>query len=201
MALAPLGTPPTGMALPLVVNPPYWLVPSETSAVSASATASRPIMFDWTPNIGDPDLSSSASGPGPLCATSESGSYTPAGHTVTQGAWFVIPSECGPYPAGGAPAGTVSAAMHATTKDFDTTVTSETGDLWLTSVDPSTDISPINLDPGDSFTIPVTITPTGAAGTVVRGHIYVDDIADDVPPYGQLAGNELAALRYAYTIK
>jgi hypothetical protein len=200
ITLAPFGTSPTGLALPLVVNPPDWLVPSQTSTLAATSSASLPVMFDWTPNIGDPDLSSSNSGSGPLCSTTESGSYSPSGHTVTPGVWFVIPSECGPYPAA-APAGTVNVSMTATTKAFDTTMTSETGDLWLASVNPATDFEPINLNPGDSFTIPMTITPTGASGTVVRGHIYVDDVAADVPPYGQLAGNELAALKYAYTIK
>jgi len=47
----------------------------------------------------------------------------------------------------------------------------------------------------------VTITPAGASGTVVQGTLYVDDIVGNVPPYGQLAGDELAAFPYTYTIK
>lgn len=47
----------------------------------------------------------------------------------------------------------------------------------------------------------VTITPAGAAGTVVHGNLYVDDFISNVPTYGQIAGDELAALPYAYTIK
>jgi hypothetical protein len=35
----------------------------------------------------------------------------------------------------------------------------------------------------------------------VSGHLYVDELFDDVPPYGQAAGDELVALPYSYTIK
>ena len=47
----------------------------------------------------------------------------------------------------------------------------------------------------------MTITPSGASGTVVSGTLYVDDFVSNVPPYGQIAGDELAALPYSYTIK
>lgn len=49
----------------------------------------------------------------------------------------------------------------------------------------------------------MTITPSGASGTVVKGTLYVDDFASDVPPpaYGQFTGDELAAFPYNYTIK
>jgi hypothetical protein len=48
--------------------------------------------------------------------------------------------------------------------------------------------------------IKVTITPTGASGTTVTGHLYIDDFAASIAPYGQQAGSELAALPYEYTI-
>ena len=64
-------------------------------------------MFDFGPFPGDPDIASAASGPGPLCATTESASFAPAGDNVTAGLWFGAPSECGPY-AGPAPAGTAT---------------------------------------------------------------------------------------------
>jgi len=47
----------------------------------------------------------------------------------------------------------------------------------------------------------VTITPSGAKNTKVQGVLYVDDFVSDVPIYGQVAGDELAALPYAYMIK
>ncbi len=194
--------PNTGLPLPLTVEfPPQWIVPTQTSSVSVSANATLPIMFDFSPFPGDPDVASASNSPGPLCADTESATYTAAGGLVTAGGWASLPSECGPYPAG-APAGTLNYVnMTAQTKQFDSTVTSDTGDFWLASTNPATPFSPIVIKPGDTGTINVTITPSGASGTTVHGTLYIDDYVSGVPPYGQVAGDELAALPYAYTIK
>jgi hypothetical protein len=91
--------------------------------------------------------------------------------------------------------------MTARTKGFDQTVASTTGDLWLASVNPAASFSPLVLNPGQTSTISVTITPSGASGTVVTGTLYLDDFVSFVPPYGQGTGDELAAFPYTYTIK
>jgi hypothetical protein len=93
--------------------------------------------------------------------------------------------------------------MTAVAKPFDPAVSSPTGDLWLGSVDPAAfaTFSPLVLNPGQTGTINVTITPSGASGTVVRGALYVDDFVSGVPPYGIFTGDELAVIPYAYTIK
>ncbi len=36
---------------------------------------------------------------------------------------------------------------------------------------------------------------------MVSGDLYVDDFVGDILPYGQEAGDELAAIPYTYTIK
>ena len=74
------------------------------------------------------------------------------------------------------------------------------GDIWLESVNPTAPFSPITINPGQSATINVTITPTGPVGTVISGDLYVDDFVNGVSPYGQLTGDELAAIPYEYTI-
>jgi hypothetical protein len=174
----------------------YWLVPTQTSTVSVAATGSLPIMFDYSPAIGDPDLESFGSG----CSTSPSASYTPSGGSVAAGLWNAYPDECGPYP-GPAPSGTASIAMTATAKAFDSAVTSDTSDFWLEVLDPSAPFAPIQINPGASATINVTITPSGPSGTVVSGALYVDVFVDNVPAYGQDSGDELAVFPYEYTIK
>ncbi|MGO8887760.1 MAG: hypothetical protein ACLPUO_04680 [Streptosporangiaceae bacterium] len=202
VTLAPLDT-ATGLPLPLTGNSPLWLVPTQTSGVSVSSTASLPIMFDYGPNAGDPDLVSAPAGgssAAAVCADTESGSYTPAGGTVTAGVWFASPSECGPYSAP-APAGTVSSTMTATTRKFDPAVTSAAGDFWQSSVNPAAPFGLFIINPGQTRTIAVTVKPAGSSGTVVSGNLYVDTFTGDVPPYGQLAGDELAAIPYAYTIR
>ena len=55
---------------------------------------------------------------------------------------------------------------------------------------------PITLNPGQTGTITVTITPSGASGTVVRGTLYIDDFDSFTD-----GGDELVAFPYAYTIK
>jgi hypothetical protein len=197
--LAPLDQ-ATDLALPLTGNPPLWLVPSETAGVTVTSSATVPVMFDMSPDAGDPDIPSASSGPSALCADTESASYDPPDGTVASGVWDAVPDECGPYPKA-APAATDSTSMTVLTKPFDSSITSQTGDLWLESTDPSATFSPVAIAPGKSATVLVTITPHGAAGSQVSGTLYVDDFLSDVAPYGQAAGNELAAIPYTYTIK
>jgi hypothetical protein len=201
-----LTSPDPTNTLPLTTQVPEWLVPTQTSSVDVGQVSSLPAMFDVAPSspyiqdIGDPDIASAGFGPGPMCALSESASYTPPGGTVTAGVWAAGPTECGPY-ATPAPKGTVTNQMTAQTKPFDTTVSSDTGDMWLQSVDPTATVSPVVIGPGQTGVINVTFTPAGASGTVVNGTLYVDDLTDGVPPYYQFTGDELAAIRYSYTIR
>jgi hypothetical protein len=196
--IAAAGTSDT-VALPMTGASPTWFVPTETSSVSVTQTSTLPGMFDTGPYPGDPDIASASSGPGPLCSTTESADYSPSGGTVTAGLWFAAPSECGPYSAP-APAGSATVSLIAQTKAFDPAVTSAPGDLWLLATNPSISFSPVTVNPGQSATINVTITPSAAPGTVVSGDLYVDDFASGVPPYGQLSGDELAAIPYEYTV-
>jgi hypothetical protein len=92
--------------------------------------------------------------------------------------------------------------MVARTQGFDGAVSSPTGDLWLASTTASlAGFDPDVVQPGQTVTIDVTITPAGSAGSVVSGTLYVDVFEGSVTPYSQLSGDELAALPYTYTIK
>ena len=192
LALAPFSQ-ASGLSLPLVVGSPQWFMPTEATSVSVSATASLPIEFDFGTNPGDPDLVSSI-------GTSPSGSYTSPGGNLSDGFWFATPSEIGPYPSG-APAGTVSMSMSVAAKAFDGAVTSSTGDLELAAVNPATTFSPVVINPGQTATVNVTITPSAGSGTQVSGTLYVDDFMTNVPPFGQQSADELIGLPYKYTVK
>jgi hypothetical protein len=194
-----------GLNPPSVVEPvsvfsniPAYLVPTDTSAVTmyANTTGAAPIQFDSEYASGDPDI---ASGVG----TSVNAAYS--ANPVAQGIWSIVPVEAGPFgPAPGA-AETVNTAMTAMTNSFDLGVTSTTGDLWQAGVADtaaSSFFDPVEIDPGLKVSIPVTITPSGPAGTVVSGTLYVDD--SDFLLYNTFEepnGNQVAAIPYEYTIK
>jgi hypothetical protein len=197
LTLAPL----TASTIPLPpTNEPEWIVPTETSGIQVSQTSSLPAMFDFGPFAGDPDTASTnTGGTAGLCGDTATGSVSPPGGTVSQGGWFALPSECGPYP-GPAPAGTATVTATVITRAFDPAVTSVTGDLWTTASTGTFTNSAVVIGPGQSATIDVTITPSAAAGTVVKGTLFVDDELAAIPPYGQISGDELSALPYEYKV-
>ena len=112
---------------------------------------------------------------------------------VSQGLWSATPTALGPTNGPVTGSATYSASVH--TKAFDSTATSTTGDAWLFATNADTPFTPLVLEPGQTGTITVTITPTGAAGTAVSGVLYVDTFSNAV-----LSGDELAAIPYSYTI-
>jgi Subtilase family len=188
----------TGLTLPIpsTVNPPDWIVPTMTHSVSASASSLVPIMFDFSPSPGDPDEASS-SGLTASASFPSGNALTP----VTQGLWFTVPSEVGPYPAGGATAATVTTSMSALTQQFDTSATPATGDFWRFAVAPLAASASYNLfvvNPGQTRTINLTVKPSATSGTVVSGILYLDDFVDSLQ---FLSGSQLEALPYAYTVK
>jgi len=195
-----------GYSLPLGTGPgfPLYVVPTETSALQAVANATLPIEFDWQGPAGDPDLFGAPVPKGNLVGSYPyfaEGSYAPAGGVVSQGgSWDVAPDEIGPY-AAPAPTGYVNVTLTATTKAFDPTVTSTTGDWWLTALDPSYKFTLLEVPPGEEGTIVVTITPQGASGQVVSGTLYVNHAALSLPYSGAEAADEVYALPYTYTIQ
>jgi hypothetical protein len=188
--------------LPLSGSPPEWFVPSQTSGVFTTSVATAPIMFDFGMGQGDPDIGSTSPDSRALCATSQTGSYSPSGGLVGTGVWYAFPSECGPYSAA-APPGSVSSTMTVITRPFDSAVTSPTGDLMLNAVSPGIAMAPVLIEPGKSAVIDVTITPSGVSGSVVSGTLYVDAIGTGTPnaAYEQFSADEMAGLPYTYTIK
>jgi hypothetical protein len=193
--LAPLDDPDTTVPDNVNLAIPFYLVPSDTTSITglAATTGTAPIQIDSSSPWGDPDIASNEG-----LSVSDSLSASP----VTPGEWDIAPVEAGPFGAAAAPTEDVETAMLANTPEFDPAITSPTGDVWLTSVDPTAPLfNSVTINPGQSATIPVTITPSGASGSVVSGTLYVDDA--DLVSFGLLApnANQLAAFPYEYTIK
>jgi hypothetical protein len=165
---------------------PTYLVPSQTTSITASASARKDLLFDYSYNFGDPDLISDS-----LAATHNTGTYIPTSGQVSAGDWSISPFLTGPDGVKGYKPVNVRATMTAVARAFDRTVRSPTGDLWQDSVNTSVGVTPYVVQPGQSATIPVTITPTGAVGITVQGTLYVDDLS---PVDGDATSNEFSGI-------
>jgi hypothetical protein len=190
--------------VPLSGEGPLWLVPTETKSLQIDQQSGLATEFDTEPIPGDPDLAASgfsSSGIGNSCGVATSVSYAPAGGAVTPGLWEAFPSECGPYPSA-AEYTVANDTMTVLTKGFDQNITSPTGDLWQpASLGSTTSFTPVAVNPGQSVTIPVTITPAFVHNTTTfEGYLYIDTIDTDVAPDGQQSGTEATALPYEYTV-
>ena len=179
------------------VNVPQYIVPTHTTQLNESLTTTGPkkLQFDTDWGIGDPDLGSSAGKTASVSYSTSGGNYVP------QGLWAMFPDQVGPYAVAPTPE-PATASASVVTAPFDPAVTSSTGDLWLAGLDASSPLATVTVAPGQTATIPVTITPTGGH-RVVTGTLYVDDYSNVANQYGFLSqsnGSEVAALPYKYTV-
>ncbi len=186
--------------VPITGTPPEYFVPSHTTSVTATATAAKPVYFDYWSYFGDPDLASSGTG--------DHVTGTLNSRSVTEGLWVVSPFQKGPDGTKPLPPLTTKTTMTATTQAFDPAVSSPAGDLWQQSLHPSTVVTPVVVQPGQTVSIPVTITPHGASGSVVRGTLYLDDTTlavgdvtwaiEAISPVPE--ASDVAAFQYEYKI-
>jgi hypothetical protein len=190
-SIRPTALGPTTVGLP-TRSEPVWFVPSETTGVAILAQGTQPFEFDYGPFAGDPDLLSDTRGLNPVAAIH--------GNPLPQGLWFALASELGPTPVGGGVKGTATFDMVAQTKAFDPAITSPATDLWLGAVRNIGDLNLVTVQPGQTVTIPVTITPSGPVGSTVTGTLYVDQLAIDNSDVTNESANELTGLPYQYTI-
>jgi hypothetical protein len=187
------------MTLPLNpgLNFPLYIVPTDTTSVQASLTGTAPVTFDIEPWVGDPDIAAANNG------DSASATYS-SGDEAQPGLWYLNPSEIGPYGPSGAPPVTASANFSVVTRAFDPTVNPSTGDLWTAANGLTSSFAPVYLNPGQSATIPLTITPTASIGTHVSGFINLDDAFQanlNLPAPFFSSGDELTSLPFSYTVK
>jgi hypothetical protein len=177
-------------------QPTLYAVPPNTTKLFASLDGTVPVTFDFDPWTGDPDLYASG-GMNPTYT------YTPAGG-VTPGFWGMFPSEIGPFGAGGADTtATATPDFQAWTPQFDPTVSTDTSDLWsaFAGLTNPADYAPIQVNPGQTKVINLSITPTAAIGMTVHGTINVDDDYLYSPFLGSDAGgDQIASIPYSYKV-
>jgi hypothetical protein len=188
-----------------------FLVPPQTTSLTATDTSTVPSQVELV-SVGVPGAWGGVDATGDLRAaqaggTTSTATVAEAHGYVGQGDWLIGATEVGPFGPDGAPSGTATVGLTATTRGFDPTVVSTTGDAYAESTDASASLgTPVVLAPGASATIGLVITPTAAAGTVVHGTLNIVTpgdateaarlVLDPVAP----SGDVLASLPYAYTV-
>jgi subtilase family protein len=194
MALTPISQ-ATKITLPTTFVFPQWIVPTDSTSLTGTATSTIPTTFDMSPLNGEPDLGATVSGNDAAATVS-----APAGTSLTQGDWDIIPQQVGPFGSGGAPTSTTSLAMSARTAAFDPAVSADTGDLWLQGAAAQAAFKPVLVQPGQTTTLYAVITPSAKVGTVVRGVLYLDDSSAVTNEGLSPSGDQLLAVPYTYTV-
>ncbi|TCO44796.1 S8 family peptidase [Actinocrispum wychmicini] len=183
---------------------PVYLVPPDTSRFSVATSSSVP---------GQVELQGSAAGIdlfGDLKKAQNGSTVSVATisekkGSVSKGIWFASIEELGPFGPAGAPPGHASYTASMSTAAFDHAVTSTTGDPFDFAVDPNgTGGTPTIIQPGQTATVTVTITPTGARNSTVNGHLNV--VTVPILPTGftglptTSTGEVISVLPYSYQI-
>ncbi len=190
-------TPATSLQLPLSGYAPYpqWIVPTDSTSLTAAATSSAPTTFDFSPYNGEPDIGATVSGDDASATIT-----APAGSLLTQGDWDIVPQQIGPFGSKGASPSTTTLSLVATTPAFDPGLTSDTGDLWEQGAAARAAFKPVIVQPGQTITLYAVITPTAKSGSVVRGTLYLDDSSAVTNIGPSPSGDQLEAIPYVYTV-
>ncbi|MBV9002133.1 MAG: S8 family serine peptidase [Solirubrobacterales bacterium] len=181
-----LGSDVNNVPLPLSLSAqPNWLVPPGTNSLTVAAQGTAPITMDVSWAFGDPDFLGGSFGNFSLARLNAP--------EVAPGFFFGLPEATGPFTS--ATTATVNLAAIANTNQFDSAVSSSSGDVWAQSVDASAPYTPITLAPGQSGTITLTITPNAPKHSVVHGFVGVDTLN-----LATASGDELIKIPYTYKV-
>ncbi|WP_280717264.1 S8 family serine peptidase [Kitasatospora sp. MAP5-34] len=205
LPLVPQGASGT-VSLPLGASSaiPGFLVPPGTDKLTAVAASSVPAQLEISGTTGSPDLFGDlkkAQNGSTISVAKDAGS---AEEPIVAGYWSSYVQQIGPFGTAGAPAGTSTVTAVAHTQAFDPALTSSTGDPFALSVNAlASAVNPVVVQPGAKGTLKVTITPTGAKGSVVSGVLYLVTAPTGIATANNqlgTTGSVLAAIPYTYTV-
>ena len=179
---------------------PTFIAPPGTTSLTEAASSSVPALADLLSGtqgidvVGD--LTAAQGG-----STVSVARVAESRGTVSTGIWYTDVNEVGPVGDAGAPSATSTVSLSAHTPGFATDVTSSTGDFYTVSTSPTADIGhPLTIQPGQTGTITLEITPTGRKGSKVSGTLYVITPPGLAYPTFSTTGDVLAQVPYSYTV-
>ncbi|HTZ43165.1 MAG TPA: S8 family serine peptidase [Jatrophihabitans sp.] len=195
--VSPFG--PQTFQLPAHAAPTY-LVPPSTTGLTMTAVSSVPAIGELISGgqgisaIGD--LTAAQNG-----STVSVAKVKENNGTVSTGIWYTDVNEVGYVGPEGAPTADSQVNLSAKTLGFDNAVTSSTGDFWSVAVDPNADLgNAVTIQPGQSATITVTITPTAKKGSIVSGVLNIYTPPSFAYATFNTTGDLLAQLPYTYKV-
>jgi hypothetical protein len=184
---------------------PVYLVPPDTSRFTLATTSTLPAQVELQGSAAGFDLFGDLKAAQHGATTSVATVGERDGY-VSKGIWFGSVQEIGPFGDEGAQPGHASYTASLRTTGFDPAVTSSTGDPFDFAVDPNgTGGTPTIIQPGQTATIQVTITPSGRSGASAEGHLNL--VTVPILPTGATAlpfngtGEVIAVLPYSYRIR
>ncbi len=197
--LAELSGGSAAVAVPTpTANLPFWLVPTQTTQLSVTATADQPVSLDVFYSSGNPERYRPPSG--------RSAAVRIDAAQLPPGLWAAELGPRGPFDRPVRP-GAAMVRASARGRLFDPSVRSSTGDVWLAGLAAPGELAsartvggatsqpaPVTIAAHHRATITVTITPAAAPGAVIRGDLFVDTF-DDITN----SGDELVRIPYGYT--
>jgi hypothetical protein len=165
---------------------PQFVVPPFSPAMAMAATSTVPITLDTSPNFGTPDVEAFSFG--------DSAVAFPTAGELPASIWSCAPAERGPFTTT-AVSTTYSCGAYAITDAFASDVSTTAGNLWADLELGTSTYVGLVLNPGQSGTILVTISPTDPARTHVRGFLSLETFN-----FNTLSSDEVASFPYAYTV-
>ena len=186
--LTSIGGNPASEPLPISDSStiPEFIVPPFSTAATIGASSTVPITLDTSPDFGTPDVEAQQFG--------NSAVATVTAPELPASAWSCAPAEQGPF-SGTAPATTFSCGADAVTSRFAPDVSTSAGNVWQDLLTGSSTFNPLVLDPGQSGTISVSISPTDANKSKVRGSLTLETFN-----FNTLSSDEVASFPYAYRV-
>jgi hypothetical protein len=187
---------------------PTYTIPPDTTRLKVAASSTTPAQLELQGSAAGFDLFGSLAAARHGDTLSVTGVHEKGGRSfISKGVWFTNMQQIGPFDDDGAPAGSTTIFATMQTLGFDHDVTSSTGDPYGNSVDPDNNGfgTPVQIAPGSSQVITVTIEPTRAKGTTVSGVLNLVTVPN--LPSGstglpeETTGEVIAALPYRYTVR